>query len=108
DWAPERHITSSIIQASESFADSIAYCRCLRIVNAMARKWDFNAPLESLGLPNECLIDPFDGERLRVKQTPDGPIVYSVDSNFIDDGGKINQLGTQFDIGFGPIPRAKK
>jgi len=62
---------------------------CVRIVNALARTHDVNADFESLGLPPECLIDPFDGKRLRIKQTPKGPIVYSVGEDLVDDDGDI-------------------
>jgi len=62
---------------------------CVRIVNALARMHDVTADVESLGLPPECLIDPFDGKRLRIKRTPRGPIVYSVGEDLVDDGGDI-------------------
>ena len=32
-------------------------------------------------------VDPFDDKPLRVRRTPSGPIVYSVDENLKDDGG---------------------
>ena len=77
----------------------IANARCLRIVNAMARKSDFAAEISTLGAPKECLVDPFDGNRLRIKTTPAGPIIYSVGSDFADDGGSI---GNGKDAGLGP------
>jgi hypothetical protein len=64
----------------------IALSRCLRIVNAMARKNDFAAGFDSLGLPKEVFIDPFDGKTMRIKKTPNGPLVYSI-------GGDLYVLG---------------
>jgi len=87
----------------------IAEARCLRIVNAMARRTDFKAPIDSLGLPKECVVDPFDGKPMRVKQTPKGLVVYSIGLDFKDDGGKVG-TGTVVgvDFGFGPPLEAGK
>jgi hypothetical protein len=74
--------------------------RCMRIINAWARKRDFNADLESLGLPMDCLTDPYNGERLKVRRTPKGPVIYSVGPNLIDDGGIVD--GSQPDVGSQP------
>ena len=82
-----------------AFDRLIALSRCLRIVNAMARTNNFAAELSSLGLPKEVLIDPFDGKPLRVKKTPKGPIVYSINFDLIDDGGAIKSFK---DVGLGP------
>jgi len=71
----------------EPFDRLVAVSRCLRVVNAWARKGDFQAPIQSLGLPKECLIDPYDGKPLRVQQTPKGPLVYALGENQKDDGG---------------------
>jgi hypothetical protein len=76
--------------------------RCLRIVNAMAKWKAFDSELDALGLPPACLIDPFDGRRLRMKRTPNGPIVYSVGANLLDDGGDFDQAK---DVGLGPSQR---
>ena len=84
---------------------ALAMSRCLRIVNALARKGDFTAPLESLGLPPDCLIDPYDGKPLRTKRTPDGPIVYSVGIDLKDDDGESKAWR---DYGFGPRAKAMK
>ena len=90
------------------FDRAIAHSRCLRILNAMAKKKNFNADLNSLRLPEECLIDPMNGERLRVKQTPNGPIVYSVGADLSDDGGRVNAPTGPYDVGFGPVKSAGK
>jgi len=94
-----------------AFDRLIAKARCLRIVNAWATRNDFNAAVEKLGLPKERLIDPFDGQRLRVKPTPSGPIVYSVGPDLKDDGGKLEAPptgGPGWDWGLGPPPTAEK
>jgi hypothetical protein len=77
----------SLVGLTEGAARTTAQARCLRIVNAMSRRGDFNANLESLNLPADCLVDPFDGKRLKVKETPEGPIVYSIGGDFKDGGG---------------------
>jgi hypothetical protein len=83
----------------EVFDRTLAQSRCLRVVNAWARRGDFNVPLEKLGLPSNCLVDPYDGKRLRVANATTGPIIYSVGENLIDDGGDFQLL---LDVGLGP------
>jgi hypothetical protein len=90
------------------FDRAIAHSRCLRIINAMAKKKDFAADLDSLGLPAECLVDPMNGERLRIKRTPDGPIMYSVGGDLNDDGGRIDAPNAPYDVGFGPVKSTGK
>jgi hypothetical protein len=90
-------------QTRNAFDRAIAKARCLRIVNALARRGDFKAPLDSLGLPKECLIDPFDGNRVRLKETPGGPIIYTLGSDLEDDGGNLDSTGgKKWDVGLGP------
>jgi len=79
---------------------TIARARCLRIVNAWSRRRDFNASFESLKLPKEVWTDPFDGQPLRVKNTPDGPIIYSVGEDLLDNNGEIDKAPG--DQGYGP------
>ena len=55
--------------------------------------------LDDLGLPAEATTDPFNGEPLRVKRTPQGWMVYSVGGNGVDDGGKLDGRS---DVGVGP------
>jgi hypothetical protein len=62
--------------------------------------------LAELGLPIETTTDPFTGERLHIKKTPRGWLVYSVGENLQDDGGKIDDYRT--DVGVGPPPLAAK
>jgi hypothetical protein len=69
------------------FYNRVAEARCVRILNAMARRGDFKADVESLNIPGAGSIDPFDGDRLRVKQTQFGPIIYSVGFDLKDDDG---------------------
>jgi hypothetical protein len=70
-----------------AFDRLIATSRCGRIVNAMAQRADFKLELHSLGLPAQCLVDPFDGKPLRIRRTTNGPVVYSVLEDQKDDGG---------------------
>jgi hypothetical protein len=90
------------------FDESTALARCLRIVNAMAARNDFDADLDSLGLPSESLVDPLNGQRLRVAKTDNGPVVYSVGGNLKNDGGALLTFNRDYDIGLGPLPKAAK
>jgi hypothetical protein len=78
--------------------------RCVRIVNALQARVPAGSEtvpkLADLGLPAEVTIDPFNGEALQVKKLPAGWLVYSVGSNLVDDGGKLEKV---VDVGFGPI-----
>ena len=97
------------IQARTAFDRLIANSRCLRIVNAMARRGDFKADPSTLGLPKECLIDPFDGKPLRIKRTPEGTLVYSVGPDQKDDGGQFDAAGGKgWDVGLGPPTKPVK
>lgn len=107
-WLDARDDYGSFLEVRKYFDETTARARCLRIINAMAKKKDFNSDLDSLGLPAECLIDPMNGERLRVKQTPEGPIVYSVAGDLKDDGGMIAGYKAPYDVGWGPVRAAGK
>jgi hypothetical protein len=78
--------------------------RSLRVLNALQAHvptgGDRIPSLDSLGLPAGATIDPFNGERLHVKKSPQGWIVYSVGSNGVDDGGTFDKAA---DIGVGPV-----
>jgi hypothetical protein len=80
-----------------------AFSRCLRVLNALQgrphREGAAAPNLADLGLPAAVTIDPFDDQPLRMKQLPEGWIVYSVGGNLIDDGGKLDG---KTDIGAGP------
>ena len=81
-----------------------AMSRSLRVLNAIqARSTDGKglAPdLKDLGLPYQATIDPFNGEPLHLKKTPEGWMVYSVGPNLVDDGGVLDGIT---DVGAGPI-----
>lgn len=88
-------------------ASTRAEIRCLRILNA----FQTHVPPESneapnltdLGLPAETTTDPFAGEPLHVKKTPQGWLIYSVGANFQDDGGRLDDNS---DVGIAPPPPA--
>jgi hypothetical protein len=94
-WTP----ATAILHRQKPWVTVLA--QCVRIVNAMAAKGDFNAAVETLDLPPDCIVDPFDGKPLRVKRTPRGPVVYSIGHNGVDDGGALGDAGG-LDIGLGP------
>ena len=86
----------------KAFERTVARARCLRALNAMASRGDFNAGLSSLGVPKASLVDPFDMKTLRVKKTPNGPIIYSVGDDLTDDDGKVLPPEIS-DHGFAPV-----
>ncbi len=94
--------------AYEGVARIKAYIRCLRVLNALqthvAAGSDAAPKLTDLGLPAETITDPFNGEPLHVKKTPQGWLVYSVGRNLRDDGGKLED--PDGDVGVGPPPTA--
>ncbi|GAC1474294.1 MAG: hypothetical protein NVSMB9_24370 [Isosphaeraceae bacterium] len=81
-----------------------AMSRSLRLINALQARVapgsDRVPALNDLGLPAEVTLDPFNGQPLHVKKLPEGWMVYSVGSNLLDDGGKLDWTT---DIGFGPV-----
>jgi hypothetical protein len=89
-----------------------AMIRCLRVLNALQSHVpagsDVVPKLAELGLPAATTTDPFTGEPLHVKKLPQGWLVYSVGSNYKDDGGKLEHPMLS-DVGVGPpLPAAKK
>jgi hypothetical protein len=93
----------------ESVTRVKAQIRSLRVLNALqsyaAAGSDAAPKLTDLGLPVETTTDPFNGEPLHVKKTPQGWLVYSVGENLRDDGGKLDDPH-QGDVGVGP-PKAR-
>lgn len=94
-------IDPAIAAAREAMNRSRATLRCLRILNQIrARNISPDSlSAEALGLPQEILVDPYNGKPLTIRSTPEGWIVYSVGQNNKDDGGKLHDLS---DIGVGP------
>ena len=88
-----------------------AEIRSLRVLNALQTHVPAGSnevpKLTELGLPAETITDPFTGEPLHVKKTPQGWLVYSVGPNFQDDGGKLDDP-INGDVGVGPPPPAAK
>jgi hypothetical protein len=82
-----------------------ATIRSLRVLSALQRHVppgsDKTPKLTELGLPAEAITDPYTGEPLHVKKTPQGWLVYSVGPNGEDDGGKLDNPNTG-DVGVGP------
>ena len=84
-----------------------AEIRSLRVLNALQTHapagTDATPKLSELGLPIETTTDPFTGEPLHVKETPQCWLVYSVGPNLRDDGGKLDDP-RDGDVGVGPPP----
>ncbi|MGA2254940.1 MAG: hypothetical protein ABSG53_09780 [Thermoguttaceae bacterium] len=91
-----------------------ARIRSLRVLNALQTHVPAGIndvpKLTDLGLPAEAITDPYTGEPLHVKRTPQGWLVYSVGPNFRDDGGKLGDPGDPDagDVGVGPPPLVAK
>ncbi len=87
----------------------LATLRALRILAALSRsKFSPDAALpklDELGLPSSDLIDPFNGEPMRLKKLPEGWMIYSVGSDLKDDGGDVAEVK---DVGLGPSRAATK
>jgi len=92
----------------EASTRSVALARVLRVLNALERRSDPEAPpkadLSDLGLPEKATLDPFSGKPLIVKRAPRGWLVYSVGSNLKDDGGAIEEFE---DVGVKPPESAE-
>jgi hypothetical protein len=88
-------------------AQTRAGIRCLRVLNALQSHVPVGSKevpkLTELGLPADTITDPFTGDPLHVKRTPQGWLVYSVGPNLKDDGGKLDDNS---DVGVGPPPAA--
>ena len=100
-------LIQSLIPAIQSTLDAVyrdvAMLRCMRIVNGLTAYEQKNghppADLNALDLPAAAMIDPFSGQPLKLKQTDQGPIVYTVFKNGTDDGGTFKD---QLDWGLAP------
>ncbi len=81
----------------------LATLRTLRILSALSRnKFTPDAPLpklDELGLPASELVDPFNGQQLRLKKLPEGWLIYSVGRDLKDDGGDVADVK---DVGLAP------
>lgn len=95
-------LLASELMGRRAFERTVARVRCLRVLNALANRGNFNAEITSLGIPRESLVDPFDGKTLRIKKTPNGPIIYSVGDDLKDDNGNVGPP-VLTDIGYGPV-----
>jgi hypothetical protein len=95
-------IDASFLQGlRHAFERNRVMTRCLQVLIALApRLANGQTPsIESLGLPEEIITDPFSGKHLILKYSAAGPILYSVGPNLIDDGGDFTD---DRDIGLGP------
>ena len=84
----------ALAAAREPAERTRAMSRCLRVLIALQarppQEGDAAPKLADLGLPAAVTTDPFDDQPLRLKQLPEGWIVYSVGGNLVDDGGKLD------------------
>ena len=99
NWLP------SMRAARDAMERTRAEVRCLRVLNALQQAAEQGGPdepdLAELGLPADVILDPFTGDRLRVKKLPEGWLIYSVGADKKDDGGQIDPFR---DFGVAPLP----
>lgn len=99
-------LTYPALQASREAIDRVrAQVRCLYVVcelqRTVADRDDAGFNIDQLGLDKRFITDPYTGDSLLTKKTPQGWTVYSVGRNGKDDGGNI---GSPFnDVGAGPV-----
>jgi hypothetical protein len=100
-------LRSSVEATYEANTRMTAFLRSLRIFDALTQYRDKHgheaSGLADLSLPKEETIDPFDGKPLKLKQTKDGWMIYTVMRDGVDDGGNFDQLK---DYGLAP-PRER-
>jgi hypothetical protein len=99
-------IAPATVAAQAALGRAQAYLRSVRILNSIQR-YEHKHPgkeptVAELGLPEAITTDPFNGKPLHVEKKPAGWLIYSVDQNLKDDGGKTTP---PIDCGFGPLPR---
>lgn len=96
-------VVPALEAAREAHQRSRARLQCLGILNELTRaekEQGANAPsIDDLRLPEEMKIDPYNGQRLKIKRIEGRWLVYSVGLNLKDDGGKMEK---NEDIGVGP------
>ncbi len=99
-----KELESSFEGMNVAVARSEAQLRCLRILNALLsrpRDEQTDVKLSERDLSEGTTTDPFNGQPLHLKHTDDGWVIYSVGQNLHDDGGQLDDEGT--DVGLGPI-----
>jgi hypothetical protein len=114
-WVPGRYTRGTrpvalAIHAARTFQIRQAELRCA-IVGVAAERYrlangHWPAKLDALVpdyLAKEWLIDPFDGQPLRLKKLHDGVLVYSVGTDRVDNDGRVEPEAKELkdkDIGF--------
>ena len=111
EWVLARLLSPGLKAVYVAVTRTRAEIRSLRVLNALQSHLPAGSnevpKLAALGLPAETITDPFNGEPLHVKKTPQGWLIYSVGVNFRDDGGKLD-AEVDGDFGVGPPPAAAK
>jgi hypothetical protein len=96
-------LSPSLRSAFQAHARGLVLSRGLRIHNALRQFAEKNGReavgLEELNLLDPATIDPYSGQPLKLKQTPEGWLIYSIMENGVDDGGDFKHLK---DYGVGP------
>jgi hypothetical protein len=99
-------LTASLEPSFQAYLHAVrrqlATLRSLRILATLSRnKFSPEAAvpqLDELGLPASEIVDPFNGEPMRLKKLPEGWLIYSVGRDLKDDGGDVADK----DVGLAP------
>ena len=103
-----RMTVAPVVALAKSYHHWLAHMRCSILMVASERYRQANGrwpgQLKDL-VPNYLAnvpLDPFTGDELKMRQLPEGLVIYSVGPNRIDDGGQVERIAGKDvqDIGF--------
>jgi hypothetical protein len=102
-WSLGSQLAPSFEAMRRAFEENRALRNCLEILLAIDLSSEATtlATVTEVPAPPDATIDPFTDEPLLLRHTPQGPLIYSVGSNRIDDGGSVKDAR---DIGLAPLP----
>jgi hypothetical protein len=115
-----RLLLPAVDKFGEAFLRNQAWLQCAVVAVAAERyrrdRRDWPKSLDALvaaKLLASVAIDPYDGKPIRLRETPEGLIVYSLGPDMIDDDGKLapdnrNTPATTPDFASGMWPGADK
>ena len=89
-----RLVTPALLRFRNSHDRSLARVRCVRLLNALQRKWPEGIPdkpiFNELPGAEDWRQDPFTGKPLIIRVTEKAVVAYSVGINGTDDGGSLD------------------
>lgn len=102
-WSLGSQLAPAFEAMRKAFEENRALRQCLEILLAIDLSPGVSVPANVLAAtaPSNAKQDPFTGESLILLHTPQGPLIYSVGANLVDDGGSVKDAR---DIGLAPLP----